>query len=92
MSYINKQQILDRAKSLQGSPFGAVAIVQRIENAEGVDIVFCKECKHWRRIGIDGLIGKDFGYCHNNDFPFMCETRPDTKDCKNITDFRNRNY
>lgn len=50
------------------------------ENKELVEVVRCKECKHWRRIGINGLIGKYFGYCLNNEFPFMCETRPNTKE------------
>ena len=78
MSYIEKEPLLEKAKSLQGNLFGAVAIVREIENADGVDIVFCNECKHWRKMGYDSLFEKGFGHCHNNDFPFMCETRPDT--------------
>ena len=44
MPYIKKEPLLEKAKSLQGSPFGAVSIVREIENTEGLDIVFCKEC------------------------------------------------
>lgn len=46
MSYIEKEPLLEKAKSLQGNLFGAVAIVREIEKADGIDIVFCKECKY----------------------------------------------
>ena len=46
--------------------------------ADFVEVVFCKDCEHWRRMGFDPILEKEFGHCHNNDFPFMCETRPDT--------------
>ena len=78
--YINKQQILEKAKSLQRNLFGAVAIVREIEKADGLDLVMCSQCKHWKRICKDPLFGKDYGYCHNNDFPFMCEGRPATSE------------
>lgn len=45
--YINKQQILEKAKSLQGNLFGAVAIVREIEKADVVEVPCkCEECKH----------------------------------------------
>jgi hypothetical protein len=46
--------------------------------ANYAEVVRCKKCKHWRRMGFDPIFEKEFGHCHNNDFPFMCETRPDT--------------
>ena len=45
--YINKQQILEKAKAHQGSPFGIPLIIEEIEKAEGIDIVRCGECKHF---------------------------------------------
>ena len=45
--YINKQQILEKAKEHQNNPFGISVLIAEIENAKGVDIVFCKECKKW---------------------------------------------
>ena len=44
--YINKQQTLEKAKTLQGETFGSVLIVNEIEKTDGIDIVFCKECKY----------------------------------------------
>ena len=40
--------------------------------------VMCGECKYWVKTVYDPLFEKSFGNCHNNDFPFMCETRPVT--------------
>ena len=45
--YINKQELLEKAKEHQNNPFGISVLIAEIENAKGVDIVFCKECKHW---------------------------------------------
>ena len=53
--YINKQELLEKAKSIQGKLWGDVLIVNAIENADGVDIVFCKECKHYTQKGISGV-------------------------------------
>lgn len=36
--YINKQEILEKAKSHQGSPFGASLIIREIEKADTVEI------------------------------------------------------
>ena len=46
--------------------------------ADVVEVVRCGKCKHWRKMGYDPIFKKGFGHCYNNDFPFMCETRPDT--------------
>ena len=48
--------------------------------ADFVEVVRCKGCKHWRRKGFDPIFEKEFGYCYNDDFPFMCETRPDVNE------------
>ena len=38
--YINKQQILEKAKQHQNSPFAASLIIAEIEKAEGVEVNF----------------------------------------------------
>lgn len=53
-------------------------LIDNQPTAEVVEVVFCEKCKHWRKMGRDPLLEKDFGHCHNNGFPFMCETCPDT--------------
>ena len=44
--YIKKQPLLDKCKSLAGGAFSTPLIIEAIEKAEGLDIVFCKECIH----------------------------------------------
>ena len=44
MSYIVKELLLEKAKRLQGNPFGAVAIVREIEKVDAFEIVRCKDC------------------------------------------------
>ena len=44
--YINKQELLEKAKEHQNNPFGISVLIAEIEKADGVDIVFCKECKY----------------------------------------------
>lgn len=46
MSYIEKEPLLEKAKSLQGNLFGAVAIVREIEKADVVEVVRCEKCKY----------------------------------------------
>ena len=62
--YINKQDLLDKAKSLQGSPFGAVAIVREIEKADALEVVHCGKCKYWNKKVFDTIIEHHIGECH----------------------------
>ena len=75
--YINKQEILEKAKSHQGNPFGIPAIIKAIENTKGVEIVRCKDCKYWQNKVFDPIIERHIGECHcsqwENDY-FWCET------------------
>lgn len=66
--YINKQQLLKKAKAHQGSPFGVPLIIEEIEKAEGAEVKCrCKDCKHYRRYGRTSLLfeGKNIqcGWC-----------------------------
>ena len=45
MEYINKQQILEKAKKHQNNPFGASLIIAEIEKADGVDV----KQGYWKR-------------------------------------------
>lgn len=45
--YINKQQILEKAREHQNNPFGISVLIAEIEKSKGIDIVFCKECEYW---------------------------------------------
>jgi hypothetical protein len=44
--YINKQQMLEKAKQHQDSPFGIPLIIAEIEKADALEVVHCKDCKH----------------------------------------------
>ena len=46
--------------------------------ADFVEVVRCKDCKHWAKMRYDTLLERSFGDCHNDDTPFHCETRPCT--------------
>ena len=64
--YINKQELLDKVKSSQGKTFGDALIVAEIENADGVDIVFCKDCKKFIKKGEEFLNNDIFGVCEKS--------------------------
>ena len=49
------------------------------DESELVEVVRCKDCKHWK-CKRAGMFGDYVGDCHNNDFPFLCEQRPITKE------------
>lgn len=46
MSYIEKESLLEKSKSLSGDVFAAPLIIAEIEKADEVDIVFCNECRY----------------------------------------------
>lgn len=33
--------------------------------ADFVEVVRCRDCKHWKRIAFDNIFECDFGICHN---------------------------
>lgn len=66
MEYINKQQILEKAKQHQNSPFAASLIIAEIEKADD-GLVRCKYCKHYEQGNSDK---EDWGYCWFNDTCF----------------------
>ena len=78
--YINKQELLEKAKSLQGKLWGDVLIVNAIENAEGVDIVFCKECEYWQKYnntaGAGDCLRKEYSFTYGNERTFNPITMP----------------
>ena len=43
--YIDRQKLLEKAKSHLNSPFGAALIIAEIEKADFVEVVRCKDCK-----------------------------------------------
>ena len=45
--YINKQDLLEKARERQNNIFGVPCIIAEIENAETVEIVRCRDCKNW---------------------------------------------
>ena len=52
--YINKQQLLEKAKEHLNSPFGAALIIAEIEKADGVEvaeIIHCAKCKFCNKGG-----------------------------------------
>lgn len=48
------------------------------DKADFVEVVRCKNCKHWRQ-SHKGIM-TTVGYCHNDDFPFLCERTPCTRE------------
>lgn len=45
--YIEKEPLLRKAKGLQGSNFSSPIIVAAIEKAPTIEIVRCRDCKHF---------------------------------------------
>lgn len=78
--YIHKQKLLDKVKEHQDNVFGIPLIIAEIENAETVEVVRCKGCKHWLNVGYNPLLERGFGYCSNTETPFQCENRPCTSE------------
>lgn len=64
--YIDKQQLLEKAKAHQSSLFGIPLIIREIEKAEGIEIVRCKYCNHghWYQ---EAYHGKPIYYCDRTD-------------------------
>ena len=46
--------------------------------ADFVEVVRCKDCKHWSCHGKGRIVDENVGMCYNNAFPFCCEDRPIT--------------
>lgn len=57
MTYINKQQILEKAKEYQCSPFGIPLIIAEIEKTDGVEV------KHGSWIKVHELCGINILKC-----------------------------
>ena len=49
--YIEKEPLLKKAKELQGGSFSSPLIVEAIEKAPTIEIVRCKDCEHFYRVG-----------------------------------------
>lgn len=60
----------------------AVDAVEETPAADVVEVVRCEKCKHWKNHRT-GLLNIKVGECHNDDFPFHCESQPITR----ATDF-----
>ena len=61
MEYINKQQILKKAKEHQNNPFGASLIIAEIEKADE-DLIRCKDCRDY----VPNVLDIGVGYCNEN--------------------------
>lgn len=59
--YINKQQILEKAKKHLNNPFGASLIIAEIEKADE-DLVRCKDCKDYA----ENILCIGVGYCNEH--------------------------
>lgn len=87
--YIEREAVLNNADiiTVHTREYGSIDVipvdcVSDIPSADVVEVVRCKDCKHWREAGT-GWRGIHYGYCHNihNDgFPFHTEHEPITKD------------
>ena len=44
--YIDRQKLLEKAKSHLNSPFSAALIIAEIEKADFVEVVRCSKCKY----------------------------------------------
>ena len=50
--YINKQELLEKAKAHLNSPFGAPLIIAEIEKANGVEVnELMPDAKNWKNEG-----------------------------------------
>lgn len=45
--YIEKEPLLRKAKGLQGSCFSSPLIVAAVETSPSIEVVLCRDCKHW---------------------------------------------
>lgn len=60
--YIDKQELLVKAKEHQDNVFGIPLIISEIENAKAVEIVKCKEC----RMADEDIMVAGYFYCNEN--------------------------
>lgn len=49
----------------EGAPGGARKLMVDAPTAEVVEVVRCKDCRCWERIGIDPITNYTFGYCRH---------------------------
>ena len=77
--YISKKEAI-LAVTNDGCTANVVDVLYHLPSADVVEVVRCKDCKHWREAGT-GWRGIHYGYCHNiynEDFSFHCEHAPTT--------------
>lgn len=79
--YVNRKTAIEIVKSggywEQEDMEVAIACIEQTPTADVVEVVKCKDCKHWHKKAFDPIVEHDIGECHcahwENDY-FSYET------------------